>query len=127
VWWQGHKDSGSELSAKRYEQNLVHLIKTLRKEFEAPKAPFVVATIGFDGKDMDGNFLTIAEGQLAMNNYDKYPSFKGNVKTVDTRGFWRTPERSPRNQGFHYNGNAETYMLVGEAMGRGMVELLQDK
>jgi hypothetical protein len=32
---------------------------------------------------------------------------------------------SPRNQGFHYNQNAETYMLVGEALGKGMLELLK--
>ena len=128
VWWQGHKDSGSELTAERYEQNLVHLIKTLRQEFEAPKAPFVVATIGFHGKDMEGNFLTIAKGQLAVSGETgNYPEFKGNVKSVDTRGYWREPEQSPRNQDFHYNGNAETYMLIGEAIGRGMVDLLEDK
>ncbi len=127
VWWQGHKDSGSELDASRYEQNLVTLINALRKEFDAPKAPFVIATIGFHGWDMKDNFLTIANAQLAMNDYAKYPQFKGNVKTVETRDFWREPEVSPRNQDFHYNGNAETYMLVGEALGRGMVELLDDK
>jgi len=27
-WWQGHKDTGNEIHAQRYEQNLVHLIKT---------------------------------------------------------------------------------------------------
>jgi hypothetical protein len=29
-----------------------------------------------------------------------------------------------KNQGFHYNQNAETYMLVGEALGKGMLKLL---
>jgi len=42
---------------------------------------------------------------------------------VDTRPFYRPAEVSPRNESFHYHGNAETYMLVGEAMGRAMVEL----
>jgi alpha-galactosidase len=45
------------------------------------------------------------------------------VKSVDTRSFYRGPEISPRNQSFHYHGNAETFMLVGEAMGKAMVEL----
>ena len=48
---------------------------------------------------------------------------QGNVKSVDTRSFYRGPEVSPRNQSFHYHGNAETFMLVGEAMGKAMVEL----
>ncbi len=128
VWWQGHKDTGNAVHAGRYEQNLVHLIKTLRKEFNAPDTPFVIATIGFDGWKMSGNVLTVAKAQLAVSGEKgKYPEFKGNVKTVETRGFWRDAEVSPRNQGYHYNQNAETYMLVGEALGKGMVELLDGK
>ena len=61
----------------------------------------------------------------ASGEKGKYPEFKGNVKTVETRDFWRDAEVSPRNQGFHYNQNAETYMLVGEALGKGMIELLE--
>jgi monoamine oxidase len=40
------------------------------------------------------------------------------------RPFWRDKEVSPSGQGYHYNHNAETYMNVGEAMGKAMVELL---
>ena len=77
---------------------------------------------------MSGNALTVANAQLAVSgDTGKYPEFKGNVKTVETRDFWRDAEVSPRNQGFHYNQNGETYMLVGEAMGRGMLELLNAK
>ena len=46
AWWQGDKDRYVEAHAVQYEKNLVRLIKTLRKEFEAPKAKFVVATLG---------------------------------------------------------------------------------
>ena len=124
AWWQGHKD-GNAAHAGRYEQNLVHLIKTLRKEFDAPKAPFVLATIGFGGWEMAGPHLTVANAQLAVSGEKgKYPEFKGNVRTVEIRDYWRAVEVSPRNQGYHYNRNAETYMLVGEALGRGMVQLL---
>lgn len=124
VWWQGHKDQGNSVHTKRYEQNLVHLIKTLRKEFQATAAPFVVATIGFDGHTMTGNALAVANAQLNVSgDRGKYPEFEGNVKTVETRDYWRDASVSPREQGFHYNQNAETYMLVGEAMGKGMIEL----
>ena len=68
--------------------------------------------------------LTVAKAQLAVSGETgKYPEFEGNVKTVDIRDFWRDASISPRNQGYHYNQNAETYMLVGEALGRAMVEL----
>ena len=98
----------------------------LRKEFGAPKAPFVIATIGFGGWKMSGPHKTVATAQLAVSgDKGKYPEFKGNVLTVETRGFWREADVSPRNQGFHYNQNAETYMLVGEALGKGMLKLLK--
>jgi len=123
VWWQGHKDGG-EPHASRYEQNLVRLIHALRDEFQAPRAPFVIATIGFGGWEMSGPHLKVAEAQLAVGS-GKYPELVGSVATVETRDFWRMPEASPRDQGFHYNQNAETYYLVGEALGRGMVALLE--
>lgn len=124
AWWQGHKD-GNPAHAGRYEQNLVRLIKALRKEFDAPKAPFVIATIGFGGWKMEGDHVTVANAQLAVSGEKgKYPEFAGNVLTVETRDFWRDVEVSPKAQGYHYNRNAETYMLVGDAMGRGMVKLL---
>jgi len=127
VWWQGHKD-GNPAHAGRYEQNLVRLIKAWRTEFKAPKAPFVLATIGFGGWEMAGPHLAVANAQLAVSGEKgKYPEFAGNVKTVEIRKFWRAVEVSPRNQGYHYNRNAETYMLVGDALGRGMVKLLEDK
>ena len=127
VWWQGHKDQ-NPAHASRYEQNLVHLIKTLRKEFKAPKAPFVLSTIAFGGWDLKGHGLTVANAQLAVSgDKGKYPEFVGNVKTVEARDFWRDKSVSPSGAGYHYNHNAETYMLVGDALGRGMVQLLNQK
>jgi hypothetical protein len=123
VWWQGHKDQG-EPYAGRYEQNLVRLIKALRKDFNAPNAPFVLAVgCGNPGRESFG--LRIAEAQLAMNDARKHPEFAGNVKCVDSRDFWREADVSPKNQGYHYNRNAETYMEVGNALGWAMAELLK--
>lgn len=131
-WWQGHKDGGEQgkgpagLPALRYEQNLVHLINTLRKEFNAPNAPFVVASCGFNGGEgwePGSSADTIFKAQMNVGDPAKHPEFAGTVKSVDTRPFYRAPEVSPRNQSFHYHGNAETFMLVGESMGKAMVEL----
>ena len=49
----------------------------------------------------------------------KYPEFKGNVASVYTH-----PLSKGGSSGGHYGRNAETYMNVGEAMGRAMVDLL---
>lgn len=131
-WWQGHKDGGEQgtgiagAHAVRYEHNLVQLINTLRKEFNAPDAPFVVATTGFGGGkswEHGSSADTIFQAQMNVSDPAKHPEFAGTVKSVDIRPFYRPPEVSPRNQSFHYHGNAETYMLVGEGMGKAMVEL----
>jgi alpha-galactosidase len=125
VWWQGHKDQNPE-HAGRYETNLVNLIKALRKDFNAPNAPFVLATgCGNPGTESYG--LQIAEAQLAMNDAKKHPEFAGNVKCIDSRGFWPKPEESPSKQGYHYYWNAGTYMEVGNALGWAMAEMLKNK
>ena len=65
-------------------------IESLRQEFSAPRAPFVLATIAFGGETLDGPGLTVLEAQLAVSGETgKYPQFAGNVKAVDARPFWR--------------------------------------
>ena len=120
-WWQGDRDSRSEALSTRYEQNLVHLINQLRIEFEAPKAKFVCASLGQTEKGATDGGGKILDAMLAVDGESgKYPQFKGNVAAVYTQ-----PLSKGGNSGGHYNGNAETYMNVGEAMGKAMVKLLE--
>jgi autotransporter-associated beta strand protein len=131
-WFQGWNDGQSSETeyAVRYEQNLVRLIKQLRLYYNdrypgkiQPTAPFVTVTCGFNGYAASGNRTTVVNAQLAVGNGTSYPEFDGNVKSMEGRGYWRTS--GPNTvQDYHYWHNAETYMLVGDAMGRGMVELL---
>ncbi len=119
-WWQGDKDRYNAGHATRYEQNLVRLIKQLRKDFKAPKAKFVCATLGQTEKGATGNEGLILDAMFAVDGKSgKYPQFKNAVSTVYT---------NPLSQGGasngHYGGNAETYMNVGEAMGQAMVDML---
>lgn len=121
-YWQGDKDRYNAGHAAMYEKNLVNLIKALRKEFNAPEAKFVCATLGQSEKGTaKGNDALILEAQLAVDGKNgKHPDFKGKVATVYTH---------PISQGGasngHYNGNAKTYMDVGMAMGQAMVDLLK--
>lgn len=122
-FWQGEKDGGNPAHAGRYEQNLVQFIKQLRKDFNAPGAKFVLATLGESTKGSGGNAGKILEAQLAVDGKSgKYPEFKGNVATV-----YANPLSKGGSGNSHYNGNAETYMDVGEAMGKAMAELQETK
>lgn len=121
AWWQGEKDCGDAGLASRYEHNLVNLIEALRKEFNAPKAPFVMATLG-EAKKGDKGTPTATVFDAMMNvdgDSGKYPQFKGNVATV-----YSNPLSKGGSGNGHYGGNAETYMNVGMAMGEAMVRLL---
>ena len=106
----------------------MNLINDLRKEFKSPKAPFVLATIAFGGDKLGGGGLKVANAQLAVSGEKgKYPEFKGNVKTIEARGYWRGASESPSGAGYHYNHNAGTYMDVGNDLGRAMAQLLTSK
>jgi hypothetical protein len=83
----------------------------------------VIAT-GCGNPGTNGYGLVVATAQLAVNNPTNYPQFAGNVKTMDTRRYWRDVSVSPVGQDYHYNRNAETYMLTGDALARGMLALL---
>jgi hypothetical protein len=121
-WWQGDKDRYDEGHALRYEQNLVRLIHSLRKDFHAPDAPFVLATLGQTQRGETGNDGAILDAMLAVDGESgKYPAFRGNVATVYTH-----PLSKGGASNGHYNGNAQTYMNVGEAMAAAMVRLLSD-
>ena len=96
------------------------LINQLRKDFDAPEAKFVCASLGQTTKEDTGNGRKILDAMLAVDGTSgKYPAFKGNVAAV-----YSHPLSKGGSSGSHYGGNAETYMNVGEAMGKAMVELL---
>jgi hypothetical protein len=122
-FWQGEKDAGNPGHAARYEQNLVHFIKQLRKEFNAPNAKFVLATMGESVKGGSGLGSQVLNAHLAVDGATgKYPEFQGNVTTVYTH-----PMAQGGSGNGHYGGKAEVYMDVGEAMGLAMLELLNQQ
>jgi alpha-galactosidase len=121
-WHQGWNDGCDQAATQEYEQNLANFIRDVRKELGIAKLPFVIADSGFGGKDeKNARRLMIRSAQAAPA---KTREFKGNVACVPTESFFRTPEESPSSQGYHWNGNAETYCLIGEAMGKAMLELM---
>lgn len=123
VFWQGEKDGGNAVHSSRYEKNLVQFIKQLRKDFDAPNAKFVLATLGETKKGSGGNGGKIFDAHFAVDGGSgKHSEFKGNVATV-----YSNPLSNGGSGNGHYNGNAGTYLNVGEAMGQAMAKLLGAK
>ncbi|HBE68648.1 MAG TPA: sialate O-acetylesterase [Planctomycetaceae bacterium] len=132
LWWQGDKDRYNEGHAAKYEQNLNNLIAALRKDFDAPNAKFVCATLGQTKKEdatgaasefvagTDANEKMILDAMFAISDAAKYPALQGDVATVYTN-----PIIMGGASNGHYGGNAKTYMKVGLSMGKAMLELLE--
>ncbi|MGA1044170.1 MAG: sialate O-acetylesterase [Phycisphaerales bacterium] len=120
-WHQGWNDRVNQAFNEAYEENLSNLIRDLRKELEAPNLPFVIAETGMTGPgEKHPRALSLMAAQKAVA---EKPEFRGTVAFVPTRSFWRDETDSPSKQGYHWNSNAETYYLIGEAMGQAMLEL----
>jgi hypothetical protein len=121
IWWQGDKDRYNAGHAVKYEKNLNNLITALRKDFNAPKAKFVCATLGQTSKEnAKGNEKLILDAMFAISDATKYPALEGDVATV-----YSHPLSMGSSSNAHYGGNAKTYMNVGLGLGEAMVELLK--
>ncbi len=119
-FWQGDKDSRSAEHAAQYEENLLLLIESLRRDFDAPEATFVCATLGQTRKGAGGPQGLILDAQLAIDGESgKYPEHRGRVASVYTN-----PLSKGGSSGGHYGGNPETYMNVGLGMGEAMARLI---
>ena len=116
LWWQGDKDRYNEGHAAMYERNLNALHAALRKEFDAPKAPMVVATLGqTDKAAAEGTEKMIIDGMFAWEAASK----------ADRAVVYTHPLSMGSASNGHYGGNAKTYMNVGLGMGEAMVKLLK--
>jgi hypothetical protein len=108
-WWQGEADPAKG-NVETYDKNLAFLFNDLKKDFNAPNAKFVCATLGEDDKN-----APLAQKMFA---FAENPEFKDKAAV-----FFSKPVSKGSGNG-HYGGDAETYMSVGEGMGKAMAELL---
>ncbi len=122
VWYQGWNDGVNPKTAvPEYEQNLVNLIRDVRAEFKSPKLPVIVGELTGPWVNAPSEWTKLRKAQADAAGR---PEFAGNVLFVPTHDFVRKPEDSPNvGHGHHELGNAETYFLVGDALGRGMLQL----
>jgi len=128
-WHQGWNDRVSQPATDEYQVNCVNLINDLRKDLcsadQCPlDMPFVLATTGMGGWDeTHARALKLMEAQLAVPTDPGL--LGGRVRAVETRDFWRPVASSPADQGYHWNRSAETYLLIGQGMGRAIKELVE--
>jgi len=119
VWQQGWNDMCDAKAIPEYDQNLVNLVKDLRAELKAPGLPVVIGELGNGGARAEGAMLAFRKAQESGARRIDRALF------VVTHDFARPAEESPNpGHGHHWFGNAESYFLIGNALGEGMKKLL---
>ena len=125
VWFQGWNDMGDEQARNEYAENLVHLINDVRREFHVPGLPVVIGETGNMGKEAGQKMLEIRDAQAKAA---AAITPEGSAVFVSTTDFARPKEKSPNvGHGHHWFGNAESYFLIGDAMGNAMLQLLSSE
>lgn len=130
-WHQGWNDACNKAFGQAYEKNMINFIKDIRKDLAGigGKAgtgegiPFVIASSGMGGPDDSSSTIAyikkvIEPAQMAAAQ--KSPNCAG----VPTRSFQR---HKPGGQKYHWYNSAESYVLVGNASAKAMIELLKKK
>ena len=95
VWFQGwndmvatheypHPDKPGRYDL--YSDLLAHFIRDVRKDFNAPKMPFVIGVMGVGGVQDKPNYF-----RQAMAAPTALPEFKRNVLAVETAPYWDEP------------------------------------
>lgn len=124
VWFQGWNDMLNEDTTHEYASNLAHFIRDVRLEFKAPQMPFVIGELGMHGLHPQGRAAKrILDFRQAQQNTTLLPEFQNNTLFVRTAPYMKF-NVTTYNGGYHYNGRADTYYRIGQAMGRGMLQLM---
>lgn len=125
VWYHGWNDGcDPENAVPEYEANLVNLIRDLRSDLAAPGLPVVIGELTGPWVEAPREWDRLRKAQAAAAAREEWA---GSVVFVPTAAFVRAPEESPNpTHGHHEFGNAETCLLVGDALGRAMRSLVAE-
>jgi hypothetical protein len=116
VWFQGWNDGCNDDETAAYASNLTHLIGDVRTQLGRPDLPVIVGETGNMAKP------SLHAGQRAGC---EHPDVAKNTTYVPTSAFLREAKDSPNvGHGHHWFGNAESYLLIGDALGEALVALL---
>jgi hypothetical protein len=123
IWFQGWNDMLQTSSINEYEENLTNLIKDIREEWNVPNLPVVIGETGNGGENVNDRMRALRAAQAATA---ARPEWNGTVAFVSTTEFARPANESPNTgHAHHWFGNAESYFLIGDALGKAAIKLIE--
>ncbi|KAL7565498.1 hypothetical protein ACA910_012236 [Epithemia clementina (nom. ined.)] len=133
VWFQGWNDVIWWPAVKEYAFNLANLIRDVRRDIveytnhsHYAQLPFVVGELGMHGLQVD-NTTDAGQRVLAFRRNAQavtlLPEFCNSTKYVHTAQYV-VQEGTQYDGIYHYWGRAEPYFHIGQALGKGALDLL---
>jgi serine/threonine protein kinase len=145
VWFQGWNDHLRPDFLARYEDNLVNLIRDVRRDLGVPNLPVVIGELGICGKKPEPSVLTLRKAQAAAA---RRPEWAGTVTLVETSAYWDEQAHALYLEGydlgrnkwkddeslkqfekrgsqleFLYLGSGKSFALIGHGFAEAMKEL----
>lgn len=142
VWFQGYSDKDNTA----YGELLAQMIKDFREKVKSPKMPVVCGSLGMGAYKSAAFSMAANRGMVEAS---QMPELKGTVDVVNSSPFfpleldlWKqvrnqSAEGSPEyqkaneigtkatsNVGFHYHGSAKFFLLLGNALGTSLANLM---
>jgi hypothetical protein len=146
VWFQGWNDQFHDDWPSDYEANMRTFVQDVRRDLRAPKLPFVIGQVGFDGSnepvfknDGSPNPRTLIQAAQAQVGGDKKLAPIVMVETAHLwdqeahaiyqgEGGWQADPELWRHFGndrpYHYLGSPWFFAQAGSAFGAAMIELI---
>ena len=139
VWFQGFNDQFSPAFRDNYKDNMIAFIKDVRKEYKAPKMPFVIGVLGtgITEEAVGKNAVSVAQREAA-----KAPEFQGNVASVESYKVYSLDSLAVYKKGwaqhfaewcvvgsdrpYHYLGSGKFFVRFGNSLGQKMLKLMAD-
>jgi len=137
VWFQGFNDQFSPAFRDNYKDNMIAFIKDVRREYQAPRMPFVIGVMGtgITEEAVGKNAVSVAQRQAAAA-----PEFQGTVASVESYKVYSLDALAVFRKGwaenfaewcvvgsdrpYHYLGSGKFFVRFGDALARQMVELM---
>ncbi len=146
IWFQGWNDMVDEKRVEEYEENLVNLIKDVRKDLKTPDLPVIVGELGVGGPEEAKKNKHIADMRTAQAAPADREEFAGNVECVKTSKYWDKEahgilkkywikrvwtdkdaqerfDKMGSQPPYHYLGSGKIYSLIGYGFAKAIIKL----
>ena len=136
VWFQGFNDQFSPAFRDNYKNNMIAFVKDVRKEYQAPKMPFVIGVMGtgITAEAVGKNAVSVAQREAAaalkndiVTSVESYQVYSLDALEVFKKGWAKHFAEwcvVGSDRPYHYLGSGKFFVRFGDALASAMTGLI---